>query len=135
MTPDDTDDRVLAFLGALASDDPARAAIERIDTHANIVFLVGTKAYKIKRSVAYPFLDYSTLALREEACKREIIYNARNAPDLYLKAMPVTQEADGSLALGGSGEPVEWTVVMKRFDKEGISFPFPQQDIHLHKAD
>jgi aminoglycoside phosphotransferase family enzyme/predicted kinase len=119
MTPDDTDDRVLAFLGALASDDPARPDIERIDTHANIVFLVGTKAYKIKRSVAFPFLDYSTLALREEACKREITYNARYAPDLYLKAVPVTEQADGTLALDGAGKPVEWTVVMKRFDKEG----------------
>jgi small conductance mechanosensitive channel len=25
--------------------------------------------------------------------------------------------------------------IKKRFDKEGISFPFPQQDIHLYKAD
>ena len=25
--------------------------------------------------------------------------------------------------------------IKKRFDKEGISFPFPQQDVHIHKAD
>jgi small conductance mechanosensitive channel len=25
--------------------------------------------------------------------------------------------------------------IKKRFDKEGISFPFPQQDVHLHKVD
>jgi small conductance mechanosensitive channel len=25
--------------------------------------------------------------------------------------------------------------IKKRFDKEGISFPFPQQDVHLHNAD
>jgi small conductance mechanosensitive channel len=25
--------------------------------------------------------------------------------------------------------------IKKRFDKEGISFPFPQQDVHLYKAD
>jgi small conductance mechanosensitive channel len=25
--------------------------------------------------------------------------------------------------------------IKKRFDQEGISFPFPQQDIHLHKVD
>ena len=24
--------------------------------------------------------------------------------------------------------------IKKRFDKEGISFPFPQQDVHLYKA-
>jgi small-conductance mechanosensitive channel len=22
-----------------------------------------------------------------------------------------------------------------RFDKEGISFPFPQQDVHMHQVD
>ncbi|MEJ2299120.1 MAG: mechanosensitive ion channel [Woeseiaceae bacterium] len=25
--------------------------------------------------------------------------------------------------------------IKKRFDQEGISFPFPQQDVHLYKAD
>ena len=25
--------------------------------------------------------------------------------------------------------------IKKRFDQEGISFPFPQQDVHIHKAD
>ncbi len=25
--------------------------------------------------------------------------------------------------------------IKKRFDKEGISFPFPQQDVHVHKVD
>ena len=25
--------------------------------------------------------------------------------------------------------------IKKRFDTEGISFPFPQQDVHLYKAD
>ncbi|MEL7185074.1 MAG: mechanosensitive ion channel domain-containing protein [Pseudomonadota bacterium] len=25
--------------------------------------------------------------------------------------------------------------IKKRFDKEGISFPYPQQDVHIHKAD
>jgi small conductance mechanosensitive channel len=24
--------------------------------------------------------------------------------------------------------------IKKRFDEEGISFPFPQQDVHLYKA-
>ncbi|MCG8371381.1 MAG: mechanosensitive ion channel [Proteobacteria bacterium] len=25
--------------------------------------------------------------------------------------------------------------IKKRFDEDGISFPFPQQDVHLYKAD
>jgi aminoglycoside phosphotransferase family enzyme len=117
MTPDDTDDRVLAFLGALASDDPARPEVKRIDTHANIVFLVGDKAYKIKRAVRFPFLDYSTLALRADACRAEITFNRPNAPQIYLRALPVTREADGTLALDGTGEAVEWAVEMNRFER------------------
>ncbi len=33
--------------------------------------------------------------------------------------------------------PVMWEMteaIKKRFDKDGISFPFPQQDVHLYKA-
>jgi hypothetical protein len=32
----------------------------------------------------------------------------------------VTREADGSLALGGRGTPVEWLIEMARFDQEGL---------------
>jgi small conductance mechanosensitive channel len=24
--------------------------------------------------------------------------------------------------------------IKKRFDKEGISFPYPQQDVHIHQT-
>lgn len=107
----------LAFLKGLASDDPERPEVKRIDTHANIVFLAGSKGYKVKRAVRFPFLDYSTLALREEACKAEMTCNLPNAPQIYLRAVPVTREAGGELALGGKGDPVEWVVEMNRFER------------------
>jgi len=110
-------DSVFAFFQGLASDDPNRPDVVRIDTHANIVFLIGGLAYKIKRSVKFPFLDYSTLALREEACKAEITFNRPNAPQIYRKALPVTRESDGRLCLDGAGEPVEWTIEMNRFER------------------
>ncbi|MBD8892901.1 AAA family ATPase [Roseibium litorale] len=113
MTGPSGQDEVFAFLGSLTE---AAGAPLRIDTHANAVFLGGTRAYKVKRAVKFPFLDYSTLALREEACKREISYNSRYAPDIYLEAMPITRETSGRLALNGTGAPEEWTVVMNRFD-------------------
>ena len=34
----------------------------RIDTHAAVIFLAGPHAYKMKRAVRFPFLDFSTLA-------------------------------------------------------------------------
>jgi hypothetical protein len=110
-------DEALAFLGNLPSDDPNRPEVKRIDTHANIVFLVGTRAYKVKRAIRYPFLDYSTLPLREEACKAEISCNRPNAPQIYRRALPVTREANGDLSLEGTGEVIEWAVEMNRFER------------------
>eukprot|EP00903_Cladosiphon_okamuranus_P001044 g1042.t1 len=107
----------LAFLNSLPSDDPERPEIKRIDTHANIVFLIGSRAYKVKRAIRYPFLDYSTLPLREEACKAEITFNKPNAPLIYRHALPITRSADGMLVLGGTGEPLEWVVEMNRFER------------------
>ncbi|MTH99786.1 bifunctional aminoglycoside phosphotransferase/ATP-binding protein [Roseibium sp. RKSG952] len=109
-------EEVLTFLADLPSAEGVTKNMERINTHANTVILNGKRAYKVKRPVAFPFLDYSTLALRENACKREIIYNAPQAPMIYREALPVTLESDGSLALSGNGTPVEWVVVMNRFD-------------------
>ena len=87
----------------------------QIDTHGAVVFLVGPDAYKVKRAVRFPFMDYSTLEKRRAACDAEVAVNRPSAPDLYLGAIPITR-APGGLALGGEGEAVEWAVHMKRFD-------------------
>ncbi|WP_420412048.1 AAA family ATPase [Roseibium sp.] len=117
MDRTDTQNEALSYFEGLASNDPSRPDVVRIDTHANVVFLVGSKAYKIKRAVQFPFLDYSTLALREDACKAEITFNRANAPEIYLRALPVTRQEDGSFALDGGGTPIEWAVEMNRFDR------------------
>lgn len=118
MTLDMPQARALDFLQNLASDDPGQPTNTRIDTHANVIFLIGSKAFKVKRAVTFPFLDYSTLALREDACRREVIYNGRYAQDLYLRASAITECTDGTLELDGAGPPIEWVVVMKRFPTE-----------------
>lgn len=94
--------------------------VERIDTHGAMVFLAGARAYKLKRAVHYPYMDFSTLALRHAACKREVALNRRTAPELYLGIKPVVRRSDGHLSLSGAGEIVEWVVVMKRFAQEGL---------------
>src|SRR5438876_11423941 len=87
--------------------DPAThggAAVRRIDTHAASVFLAGERAYKVKRAVRFPFLDYSTVAKRKAACESELAVNRAFAPDIYLRVVTITRE-DGRLALSGTGEP------------------------------
>jgi hypothetical protein len=109
---------VIAFLADPASHDGA--AVERIDTHASIVFLVRDRAYKLKRAVRFSYLDYSTLALREEACRAELALNRRTAPELYEEVCPITRDATARLSLGGAGAAVDWVVVMRRFDQETL---------------
>src|SRR5215813_5068803 len=87
--------------------------VRRIDTHAASVFLAGDRALKVKRAVRFPFLDYSTLAKRREACEAELNVNAPYAPEIYRGVTAITREADGRLAIGGSGPAVEWAVEMR----------------------
>src|SRR5262245_34661087 len=109
---------VIAFLADPASH--GAAAVQRIDTHASIVFLVGERAFKLKRAVQYSYLDYSTPALREQACRAELALNRRTAPELYEEVCPVTRAPDGRLSLGGTGAAVDWVVVMRRFDQDTL---------------
>jgi aminoglycoside phosphotransferase family enzyme/predicted kinase len=88
----------------------------RIETQGAVIFLADANAYKVKRAVKFPFMDLSTLARRKAACEAEVAVNAINAPEIYLGVVPITKRADG-LTLGGSGEPIEWAVHMRRFDE------------------
>ena len=114
-TQDDIQTAVFKLLGSPATYGGAE--VRRCETHAAVVFLAGDRAIKVKRAVRYPFLDYSTLDRRKAACLAELEVNRRFAPQLYRRVVPITRQADGSLALAGSGEPVEWAVEMTRFDE------------------
>jgi aminoglycoside phosphotransferase family enzyme/predicted kinase len=109
---------VVTFLAAPSTH--GSAAVERIETHASIVFLAGTRAWKVKRAVKYDYLDFSTVERRRAMCEAEVRINRRTAPDLYRGVVAVTRQVGGSLALGGSGTPVEWLVEMVRFDQAGL---------------
>lgn len=93
-------------------DKPER--IEEIETHMSWVFLSRDYAYKMKKPVRYPFLDFSTLEGRHRDCDQELRLNHRLAPDVYLDVVPLIVQAEGDLALAGRGKPVEWLVKMRR---------------------
>lgn len=113
----------IAFLGrpqayGLTGD----AEVTRIDTHGAVVFLVGDRAYKLKRAVKFPFMDFSTVARRRAMCCAEVEINRRTAPHIYLGVAPLLRQ-DGGLRLGAVVEPgdlpaeaVDWVVAMRRFD-------------------
>lgn len=109
---------VIDFLGARLA--PAR----RIDTHGAVVFLSAERAYKLKRAVKFPYMDFSTAGRRAAMCAAEIDINRQLAPEVYLGVAPVRRGRDGGLVLGEPGEAcddaVDWLVVMRRFDEEGL---------------
>ena len=116
ITQDQTE--IVEFLASPRAHDGA--AVERIETHASIVFLAGTNAWKLKRAVRYDYLDFSTADRRRAMCEAELRINRRTAPDLYRRVVAVTREPDGSLALGGQGVAVDWVLEMARFDQDGL---------------
>jgi len=42
--------------------------VELISTHASLIFLAGDRAFKLKRAVQYPYLDFSTPEKRFASC-------------------------------------------------------------------
>ena len=91
--------------------------VERIDTHGAMVFLAADRAYKVKRAVAFPYMDFSTLERRQAACRAEVRLNRRTAPDFYLGVIPIIRGAKGRLRFGRLDQrranAVEWAVVMR----------------------
>lgn len=91
----------------------------RIETQISWVLVTGKYAYKIKKAVRLPFLDFSTVAARHFYCQEECRLNRRLAPDLYLDVVPVTDSPDRPL-LGCAGLPVEYAVRMTAFEQQAL---------------
>jgi aminoglycoside phosphotransferase family enzyme/predicted kinase len=85
---------------------------EPVETHVSAVFVGRDDAFKLKKALRLPFLDFSTLPARERFTRRELELNRPNAPGIYREVLPVTRGEDGALRLGGAGEAVEWVLRM-----------------------
>ncbi|MBD3728196.1 MAG: AAA family ATPase [Sphingomonadales bacterium] len=118
MNPPPAQDEIIEFLLRPATYGIA-GPVERVETHIAVVFLAGERAYKLKRAVHLPYLDFSTPELRREMCEAELALNRRIAPELYIAVTPVGRMPDGGLQLG-AGEPVDWVVEMHRFDSDSL---------------
>lgn len=79
--------------------------VEHVETHAAHVFLTGERAFKIKKDVRLPYLDFSTPEKRRATLAAELEINRLFTPDLYLRL-------DEVLA-----EPV---LVMRRFPAQAL---------------
>ena len=80
-------------------------SVEHVETHAAHVFLVGNRAFKIKKDVKLPYLDFSSVEKRHAVLEDELAINRAFAPDIYLEVKEVR------------GEPV---LVMRRFPAHAL---------------
>jgi uncharacterized protein len=103
------------FLSQAGAYPGCQGDVVRRETHMSWVFLTSDRAYKLKKPVRFPYLDFSTLARREAACRAEITLNRRLAPEVYLGVTPL-MVSDAGLAIDGSGDIADWLVVMRRLD-------------------
>ena len=96
---------VAALLRRLSGAEP-------IETHISAVYVGAETAWKLKKAVRLGFLDFSTLEARERFARRELALNQPLAPGLYRDLVAVTRAPDGTLALDGDGEVVDWVLRM-----------------------
>ena len=106
---------------------------ELIETHISWVLLTGDLAYKIKKPVALPFVDYSTVEARRHFCEEEVRLNRRLAPGLYLGVAQVTG-SHGAPEIDGAGSVIDYAVRMRRFPA-GALFSEQLAAGRLHSGD
>lgn len=98
----------------------AEGASKIITTHISMVVLTESRAFKLKRGVVFPYLDFGTPQTRLAMCKKEFELNRRTAPALYIAVRRITREANGVLAFDGEGELVDAVVEMRRFEDDAL---------------
>lgn len=87
------------------------------ETHISMVFLTGTKVYKLKKPVKMGFLDFSSLSGRKFFCHEEVRLNRRLSRGVYEGVAAITAEGD-EYRLNGPGPPVEYAVQMVQLPRD-----------------
>jgi uncharacterized protein len=103
--PDTTVEEQRRVLRSWAERRAPGRAITLTETHISILAFAGDRVWKLKKAVAFPFVDLSTRARRQRQCEHEVALNRRLARDVYLGVLPVDDAA---------GRPVDHVVEMVR---------------------
>jgi aminoglycoside phosphotransferase family enzyme/predicted kinase len=109
-----------AFLSEPASYPDPTEKVERRETHISEVYLTDQWAYKIKKPLTLPFLDYGSLDARQAACRAELDLNRRFSRDIYQEVVHITQNEEGRLEFNGPGPVVDYAVKMRRIPDDRL---------------
>lgn len=112
-----------ALLAAMADPgfyDHGPDGVTLHETHISWVFVAGDLAFKVKKPLRLPFLDYGSLERRRLMCQEEVRLNLRLAPDYYLGVRSAVELAGGGYALAAENDPaaVEYVVEMRAVPAE-----------------
>jgi len=99
-----------------AAYDDGVTEVRFAETHISWVFLTGRYAYKIKKPIKLPFLDFSTLELRRHFCDEELRLNRRLAPNLYIGVVPIGGNPNAPRI--GVEPAIEYAVKMRQFPED-----------------
>ncbi len=99
---------------------PVQTPIQLCQTHISFIVLTGEFAYKIKKSVNFGFLDYSTLENRKFFCHQELRMNQSLAPDLYLEVLPIKQNGNRFSFSLDTDSIVEYALKMRQFSQDDL---------------
>ena len=75
---------------------------------------------KRKKDIIFPYLDFSSVEKRQQACLRELDINQPHAPQIYLDVIAITRASNGHLEFNGTGTVIEWAVHMRRFCENAL---------------
>jgi len=88
-------------------------AVHIIETHISWILLTGLFAYKVKKPIRLPFVDFSTLNRRQHFCKEELRLNQRFAADVYLRVVPIGGSVQTPVI--DAHPAIEYAVKMRQF--------------------
>jgi uncharacterized protein len=111
-------ERFAGLLRPAAYPHPVKR-VKLVTTHLSWVLLAGDFAYKIKRPVKYPFVDFSSAERRRLFCAEELRINVRYAPGVYLRLAHITL-GDGGARIDGEGAVIDHAVVMRAFHQQEV---------------
>lgn len=109
--PDSLAEKVAWLRGRLGPGD------EAVETHFAWVFLIGDRAWKLRKPVRRDTMDYGSVEARRLISEADVRLNRRLAPGICLGTRPLTCDRQGRFAIGGSGDVVDWLVEMRRLDR------------------
>lgn len=100
-----------------------------LETHISWVILTGDFAYKIKKSVTFEFVDFSSLEKRLYYCHEELRLNQILCPNLYINVCPIVKKDnhfyincnhDNDNSDDDNYIVIDYAIKMKQFDQNTL---------------